>query len=231
MLYKIFFPLQPYHEHRPRRSTDSKSSFKSNIRNRESQIHIRRCWKREDGPAFGVATGSTSLKLHPSQQSNLQLTSKLSDLSEVMNIIDRCPSSKDSWVCTLYLMTLFVSFGLPITHVSLIIKNNCLLIDNNSSLLILASLSIAGACAGCISQTTIYPMEVLKTRLAIRKTGEYKGMIDCAQKIYAREGKKEKIFSFIETRVTGLGDDTGAFLKLKILNFKWNLFSLNLINF
>ncbi|XP_066293551.1 calcium-binding mitochondrial carrier protein SCaMC-2-like isoform X4 [Branchiostoma lanceolatum] len=46
----------------------------------------------------------------------------------------------------------------------------------------------SGSLAGMISQTTIYPMEVLKTRLAIRKTGEYSGMWDCGVKIYQREG-------------------------------------------
>ncbi|XP_035684285.1 calcium-binding mitochondrial carrier protein SCaMC-2-like isoform X4 [Branchiostoma floridae] len=46
----------------------------------------------------------------------------------------------------------------------------------------------SGSLAGMISQTSIYPMEVLKTRLAIRKTGEYSGMWDCAVKIYQREG-------------------------------------------
>lgn len=47
---------------------------------------------------------------------------------------------------------------------------------------------IAGASAGAISQTVIYPLEVLKTRLALRKTGQYKGIVDAAKKIYAREG-------------------------------------------
>lgn len=47
---------------------------------------------------------------------------------------------------------------------------------------------IAGACAGCISQTSIYPLEVLKTRLALRKTGQYDGIMDAALKIYANEG-------------------------------------------
>lgn len=46
----------------------------------------------------------------------------------------------------------------------------------------------AGACAGCIAQSTIYPMEVLKTRLALRKTGQYSGMLDAAKKIYKTEG-------------------------------------------
>ncbi|XP_064458634.1 calcium-binding mitochondrial carrier protein SCaMC-2-like [Ornithodoros turicata] len=46
----------------------------------------------------------------------------------------------------------------------------------------------AGSLAGSIAQTTIYPMEVLKTRLALRKTGQYKGIVDAAFKIYHREG-------------------------------------------
>ncbi|CAB3253402.1 unnamed protein product [Arctia plantaginis] len=44
------------------------------------------------------------------------------------------------------------------------------------------------ATAGAISQTVIYPLEVLKTRLALRKTGQYSGIADAAKKIYAREG-------------------------------------------
>jgi solute carrier family 25 phosphate transporter 23/24/25/41 len=47
---------------------------------------------------------------------------------------------------------------------------------------------VAGALAGCISQTTIYPLEVLKTRLALRKTGQYSGIVDAAKKILATEG-------------------------------------------
>lgn len=33
-------------------------------------------------------------------------------------------------------------------------------------------------------------MEVLKTRLALRKTGQYSGMIDCAVKVYKHDGIK-----------------------------------------
>lgn len=47
---------------------------------------------------------------------------------------------------------------------------------------------IIGACAGGIGQTIIYPLEVLKTRLALRKTGQYKGILDAAIKIHANEG-------------------------------------------
>ncbi|KAF5287764.1 hypothetical protein FQA39_LY15700 [Lamprigera yunnana] len=46
----------------------------------------------------------------------------------------------------------------------------------------------AGALAGGISQTAIYPLEVLKTRLALRKTGQYKSILDAATKIYTNEG-------------------------------------------
>lgn len=48
----------------------------------------------------------------------------------------------------------------------------------------------AGSIAGGISQTVIYPMEVLKTRLCLRKTGQYTGMVDAAKKIYVGEGFK-----------------------------------------
>lgn len=46
----------------------------------------------------------------------------------------------------------------------------------------------AGAVAGGISQSAIYPLEVLKTRLALRKTGQYTSILDAALKIYANEG-------------------------------------------
>lgn len=47
---------------------------------------------------------------------------------------------------------------------------------------------VAGAMAGGISQTAIYPLEVLKTRFALRKTGQYRGITDAVKKIYGREG-------------------------------------------
>ncbi|OQR78695.1 calcium-binding mitochondrial carrier protein SCaMC-2-like [Tropilaelaps mercedesae] len=46
----------------------------------------------------------------------------------------------------------------------------------------------AGALAGAIAQTIIYPMEVLKTRLALRRTGQYSGIIDAFTKIKGQEG-------------------------------------------
>ncbi|KAB7499906.1 Calcium-binding mitochondrial carrier protein SCaMC-2-A [Armadillidium nasatum] len=47
---------------------------------------------------------------------------------------------------------------------------------------------VAGSFAGGFSQSAIYPLEVLKTRLALRKTGQYKSIADAAIKIYRQEG-------------------------------------------
>jgi len=47
---------------------------------------------------------------------------------------------------------------------------------------------LAGSTAGAISQTVIYPMEVMKTRLALRRTGQYSGIFDCACKLFKNEG-------------------------------------------
>ncbi|XP_078524567.1 mitochondrial adenyl nucleotide antiporter SLC25A24 [Lissotriton helveticus] len=49
---------------------------------------------------------------------------------------------------------------------------------------------VAGSLAGATAQTSIYPMEVLKTRLAVGKTGQYTGMFDCGKKILKKEGVK-----------------------------------------
>uniref|UniRef100_A0A6Q2Y906 EF-hand domain-containing protein n=1 Tax=Esox lucius TaxID=8010 RepID=A0A6Q2Y906_ESOLU len=47
---------------------------------------------------------------------------------------------------------------------------------------------VAGSLAGATAQTAIYPMEVLKTRLTLGKTGQYGGVLDCARQILQREG-------------------------------------------
>uniref|UniRef100_A0AAY3ZVG3 EF-hand domain-containing protein n=1 Tax=Denticeps clupeoides TaxID=299321 RepID=A0AAY3ZVG3_9TELE len=47
---------------------------------------------------------------------------------------------------------------------------------------------VAGSLAGATAQTIIYPMEVLKTRLTLRKTGQYSGVADCAKQILVKEG-------------------------------------------
>ncbi|XP_040577782.1 calcium-binding mitochondrial carrier protein SCaMC-2 [Lepeophtheirus salmonis] len=47
---------------------------------------------------------------------------------------------------------------------------------------------IAGSAAGGISQSAIYPLEVLKTRFALRKTNEYKGIFCCVRKLLHTDG-------------------------------------------
>ena len=49
---------------------------------------------------------------------------------------------------------------------------------------------VAGSCAGAFSQSAIYPLEVLKTRLALRKTGEMTGVVRFAKDMFAAEGLK-----------------------------------------
>uniref|UniRef100_A0A5K3F9C2 EF-hand domain-containing protein n=2 Tax=Mesocestoides corti TaxID=53468 RepID=A0A5K3F9C2_MESCO len=47
---------------------------------------------------------------------------------------------------------------------------------------------VSGSLAGVTAQTAVYPMEVLKTRMCLRKTGQYSSVIDCAKQIYAELG-------------------------------------------
>ncbi|XP_051162995.1 calcium-binding mitochondrial carrier protein SCaMC-2-A isoform X2 [Leptopilina boulardi] len=61
---------------------------------------------------------------------------------------------------------------------------------NNNKELNIYERFIAGSVAGGFSQSIIYPLEVMKTRLALRKTGEYTGILDAAKKIYGHGGLK-----------------------------------------
>ncbi|XP_045672996.1 calcium-binding mitochondrial carrier protein SCaMC-1-like [Phyllostomus hastatus] len=47
---------------------------------------------------------------------------------------------------------------------------------------------VSGSLAGVTAQTCIYPMEVIKTRLAVGRTGQYSGIIDCGRKLLKQEG-------------------------------------------
>ncbi|XP_054628380.1 calcium-binding mitochondrial carrier protein SCaMC-2-A [Dunckerocampus dactyliophorus] len=62
------------------------------------------------------------------------------------------------------------------------------LIGGDKATLSILERFVAGSLAGVIAQSTIYPMEVLKTRLALRRTGQYTGISDCAKQILRREG-------------------------------------------
>lgn len=54
---------------------------------------------------------------------------------------------------------------------------------NSSSDLTIRQRFLAGAFAGVVSQSVIYPMEVLKTRLVLRETAVDRGILHCAKKI------------------------------------------------
>ncbi|KAK5623997.1 hypothetical protein CRENBAI_021887 [Crenichthys baileyi] len=62
------------------------------------------------------------------------------------------------------------------------------LIGSNQETLGMTERFVSGSLAGAIAQSSIYPMEVLKTRLALRKTGQYSGIVDCAKHIIQKEG-------------------------------------------
>ena len=49
---------------------------------------------------------------------------------------------------------------------------------------------MAGALAGATSQTLIYPFEVVKTRMVLRATGQYSGVVDCVKQLYQLEGQR-----------------------------------------
>lgn len=46
----------------------------------------------------------------------------------------------------------------------------------------------AGGMAGATTQATIYPLEILKTRIAVSPKGTYNGILDCWRSIVKSEG-------------------------------------------
>uniref|UniRef100_A0A5S6QWV1 EF-hand domain-containing protein n=1 Tax=Trichuris muris TaxID=70415 RepID=A0A5S6QWV1_TRIMR len=70
--------------------------------------------------------------------------------------------------------------------------------NNKDSELTMFERIISGSLAGSIAQTLIYPLEVLKTRLALRKTGQMnRGIIQAFSQIYQKEGLKAFYRGFI----------------------------------
>nr|XP_020139051.1 calcium-binding mitochondrial carrier protein SCaMC-1-like isoform X2 [Microcebus murinus] len=66
------------------------------------------------------------------------------------------------------------------------VKYKRFLIKEGYKLGILEKFASAGL-AGATSQLLIYPLEVLKTNLAVGKTGQYSGLLDCARHIWKLE--------------------------------------------
>lgn len=77
---------------------------------------------------------------------------------------------------------------------------------------------LSGSLAGFISQSTIYPMEVLKTRLALRKSGQYNGISDCMRNIYKAEGIKAFYRGYLMNSlgIAGVGVDLALYETLKV---------------
>lgn len=63
-----------------------------------------------------------------------------------------------------------------------------LIVGDSGKEITVAERFAAGSVAGAFAQTAIFPMEVMKTRLAISKTGQYNGLMDCGLKILQKEG-------------------------------------------
>uniref|UniRef100_A0A1I8IGT4 EF-hand domain-containing protein n=1 Tax=Macrostomum lignano TaxID=282301 RepID=A0A1I8IGT4_9PLAT len=63
---------------------------------------------------------------------------------------------------------------------------------------------LAGSLAGATSQTMIYPMEVAKTRMCLRKTGQYPGgLVGCLASVY-REGGTRALFRGYTINLAGI---------------------------
>ncbi|KAI6652772.1 Calcium-binding mitochondrial carrier protein SCaMC-1 isoform X2 [Oopsacas minuta] len=62
------------------------------------------------------------------------------------------------------------------------------LINENTSELTVGQRFLAGSLAGSFAQTAIYPLEVVKTRLAIAHNNQYAGLWDCVGRILSGEG-------------------------------------------
>ena len=77
---------------------------------------------------------------------------------------------------------------------------------------------IAGALAGVTAQTTIYPLEIVKTRLALANRGVYRGVTHCLMKTMEVEGAKG-IFAGLGASCIGIipyaGIDLAVFMTLK----------------
>ena len=77
---------------------------------------------------------------------------------------------------------------------------------------------VAGAMAGVVAQTCIYPLEVTKTRLAVAPAGTYKGIADCIIKTAKNESPKG-LFRGLGTSLAGIipyaGVDLSVFFTLK----------------
>ena len=69
-------------------------------------------------------------------------------------------------------------------------------------------------------------LQVLKTRLALRKTGQYSGMVDCAIKVYKNEGVSVFYRGYIPN-IIGIIPYAGIDLAIYEVNIKLILHEFN----
>lgn len=62
---------------------------------------------------------------------------------------------------------------------------------------------VAGGGAGAIAQAVIYPLEILKTRMAISSEGTYAGVVDCMRQIVRNEGMPA-LYQGLTTSLVGI---------------------------
>jgi solute carrier family 25 phosphate transporter 23/24/25/41 len=83
----------------------------------------------------------------------------------------------------------------------------------------------SGSAAGVMSQSLIYPLELLKTRMVLRKTGEYSSIFDCVCKIVKNEGIRAFYKGYIPN-ILGIipyaGTDLAVYETLKRFYMKQN---------
>jgi solute carrier family 25 phosphate transporter 23/24/25/41 len=74
-----------------------------------------------------------------------------------------------------------------------------------------------GAGAGCTAQALLYPMEVVKTRMAVGKHGEYNSIADCIVQSYRRGGLRD-LYRGMLANMAGIlphrGLEMGSFFSL-----------------
>lgn len=89
---------------------------------------------------------------------------------------------------------------------------------------------LAGSAAGAISQTVIYPMEVLKTRFCLRSTGQYTGLMDAAAKINAQGGLRNFYRGYVPN-LLGIIPYAGIDLTIYEVRIFFMIFILNNVLF
>lgn len=73
---------------------------------------------------------------------------------------------------------------------------------------------MSGGISGGIAQGSIYPLEMIRTRLGVAPVGTYKGISDCAKQVYTKEGMRA-FYRGITPSMTGIipyaGTDIATF--------------------